>query len=188
MKEPNSKDDGEKLQKHCDLAILIHCEGVQLDSWVCGIDTAHDVVIAARTRQDNHGDCPSVAPSRYVPRLPPGLEISWLSPDRSSLHPLACYSRAPDVEELSVEVTVVDRTQVVICDAPGGIAEHTARLTPITEQYQLLEWIANTIRSTPPVRLQERDVLRENAAQAARVLTTTSEEKRLLDTFLQNLF
>ena len=111
-----------------------------------------------------------------------------------------------------MEVIDVHRTQVVSCDAPGGIAEHTARLTPITEQYQLLDWIANTIRSTPPVRLQERDVLRENAARAAQglsmppvrlqerdvlqenaaqtaqVLTMTSEEKHLLDTFLQDFF
>ena len=32
MNEPNSEDGGEKLQKQCDLAILIHCEGVQMDS------------------------------------------------------------------------------------------------------------------------------------------------------------
>ena len=32
MNVPNSKHDDQKLQKHCDLAILIHCEGVQMDS------------------------------------------------------------------------------------------------------------------------------------------------------------
>ena len=42
--------------------------------------------------------------------------------------------------------------------------------------------------SMPPVRLQERDVLQENAAQTAQVLTMTSEEKQLLDTFLHNFF
>ncbi len=42
--------------------------------------------------------------------------------------------------------------------------------------------------SMPPVRLQERDVLQENAAQTAQVPTMTSEEKHLLDTFLQDFF
>ena len=117
MNEPNSEDNDGKWQKHGDIAILLHCKGVQLDSWVSGIDTAHDVVIAAWTRQDNDGDCSSVAPSRYVPRLPPGLETSWLLPDRSSPSPLACYSRTPDDEELSVEVIDPDRIQNTLHDS-----------------------------------------------------------------------
>ncbi len=80
-------------------------------------------------------------PSRYMPLNSPS--------------PLACFSYTSDDEELSVEVIDADRTQVVICDAPGGVAEHTARLTPITKQHELHDWNANTIRSTPPVRLHE---------------------------------
>ncbi len=98
-----------------------------------------------------------------------------------SQSPMACYSQASDDEDLWVDV---GEHQVVVCDALGGVAEHAGRLTPITEQYELLACIANAI--APQHHLHRRDESLKNASQTEKVPTMTSEEKDLLDTFLHN--
>ena len=77
-------------------------------------------------------------PSRYMPP--------------NSASPLACRSYKSDDEELAVEV--IDPEASPNRDAPSGVAEHTAALTPITEQYELLARIANAVHQAPPDQLQ----------------------------------
>ena len=91
-------------------------------------------------------------------------KFSRLSLDRSSPpwqatppSPLACLSHDLGDEELAVQVSESGASPNGA--SPDGVAEHTAQLTPITERYELLDWIANTIHSTPPVRLQAEVLL-----------------------------
>ncbi len=62
--------------------------------------------------------------------------------------------------------------------SPSGVAKHNTPLNPITEQYELLTWIADAVHRALSDQLQEQaEVSRNNASQTANVLTMTSDEK-----------
>ncbi len=152
------------------------CRGSQ-PHWRCALQKAAGDVLAERERNMGREAC---LPPQADPQIRQATSNDVSEPSRymppNSQSPLPCWSCESDDVELPVEV--VDPEASPNRDAPSGVAEHTARLTPTTEQYELLAWIANAVHQAPPDQLQEQaDVSRNNASQTARVLTMTSEEK-----------
>ena len=221
-----SEDDGQRWQKHGDLAILVGCEGVQLDSWVRSITEAHDVVVAAWAREATPLDTFLNVPDN-VKRLrklalscrthKESSKLSWEdqmeeededrrsksnSSSPRSLSFIPEWGRPCESDDEHEEVQVVEpgtwpsnsiaddgaEHASRLSSAATSAAEHPPQLIRVTEQYELLDWLARTMSQRHRQEIQERMFLRDQAARALRFLTMTTEEKDLLDRFLQTFF
>ncbi len=226
MSHRKSEDDGQRWQKHGDLAILVACEGVQLDSWVSSITEAHDVVVAAWAREaapldtflnvrDNVERLRKLALSCRTHKE--SSKLSWEdqmeeededrrsksnSSSPRSLSFIPEWGRPCESDDEHEEVQVVEpgmwpsnsiaddgaEHASRLSSAATSAAEHPPQLIRVTEQYELLDWLARTMSQRHRQKIQERMLSRDQAARALRFLTMTTEEKDLLDRFLQTFF